>query len=138
MLLACKHFKQHCVGRETFIHTDCKAWKDLNVKLGQREVAGYLMDILEVAPVGVYIRGVLNTVAHAISKMLGEGKAKIAVCRKGRLEVPPELRKELIDKHHSDEYGSHFGGTDYVQSDPKKILLERNGRQHLQAQMCMV
>ena len=62
-----------------------------------------LMNIVEVAPVGVYIRGVLNTVAHAISKMLGEGKAKIAVCRKGRLEVPPELRKELINKHHNNK-----------------------------------
>ena len=56
MAFACRKLKQFCVGREVVLHTDHIAWSELNVNKSNERMLGYLMDIMEVSPTGVYVR----------------------------------------------------------------------------------
>jgi hypothetical protein len=109
--LAAKANRRACIGRDVIIHTDCHAWKDLNVKLSSRAVARWLVDILEIAPRSVYIQGVKNTVADTISRLASNAFERVAVgeVSESRLFVPEELRQEVIREIHEGAHGGHYG-----------------------------
>jgi hypothetical protein len=118
MAFACQSLKNECVGREVVLHTDHIAWSDLKVRTSNEILVGYLMDTMEVAPTAVYVKGVANTVADTITRLLSKFKpawpAAVARDKDTRLEVPPEFRDEVIREAHEGAIGGHFGATSMI------------------------
>eukprot|EP01127_Copromyxa_protea_P002792 TRINITY_DN1273_c0_g1_i5.p1 TRINITY_DN1273_c0_g1~~TRINITY_DN1273_c0_g1_i5.p1 ORF type:complete len:1428 (+),score=224.19 TRINITY_DN1273_c0_g1_i5:73-4356(+) len=112
--LGCRFFKYACKGKEVVIHTDHQAWQDLNVNVANsRVVAGWMMDIMEITPRSVYIKGVLNTTANALSRLThttGLNNWSIRVAQeKEIIEVPERWRTEVIREVHEGAFGGHYG-----------------------------
>jgi len=124
MAYACRTLKKDCVGREVVLHTDHIAWSDLKVKTSNETLVGYLMDILEVAPTSVYVKGVANTVADTITRLLQNVKPGYASVASGtkdtRTVVPPELRRAVIQEAHEGAIGGHYGTTSTLRIIAKK------------------
>jgi len=109
MAFAARKCRKRCAGREVVLHTDHIAWSDLKVKVQSRVLQGYLMDILELAPTGVYVKGVLNTVADTISRLATNLPVAEAMVGAARVLVPEDLRQELLREVHEGAVGGHFG-----------------------------
>jgi hypothetical protein len=107
LAFACKDLKKEIVGKEVVLHTDHIAWSDLKVNTPESSLNSYLMDILEVAPKGVYVKGVLNTVADAITRLMP--KRVRAAISDTRTRVPEEFRQEVLREVHESAIGGHFG-----------------------------
>lgn len=112
--LACRHFKWWCQGKDVVIHTDHQAWQNLNVRKPNTVAARWLVEIYDLNPKAVWIKGTLNTVADCLSRLTLAIRLKIDAARKYRtdkLEVPPELRTEVIREVHESAMGGHWGYT---------------------------
>ena len=69
-----------------------------------------LMDIMEVSPTGVYVRGVINSVANTITHMLARLEIKNPTnTASAAIKVPTNLRRNVIRKAHKGAIGGHFG-----------------------------
>lgn len=109
MAYACQELKKECVGREVVLHTDHIAWSELKVESSSDVLVGYLMDILELAPRAVYVKGVLNTVADTITRLLRRIERTQAAVAESRVRVPPAMREEVLREAHEGAIGGHFG-----------------------------
>eukprot|EP01126_Amoeba_proteus_P001021 TRINITY_DN10293_c0_g1_i2.p1 TRINITY_DN10293_c0_g1~~TRINITY_DN10293_c0_g1_i2.p1 ORF type:complete len:123 (-),score=8.06 TRINITY_DN10293_c0_g1_i2:193-561(-) len=67
MAHTCRKLRKEYTGREVVLYTDHIAWTELELKVEYDIMTGYLMNIMEVAPRVIFIRGVENTVADMIS-----------------------------------------------------------------------
>ena len=124
MAFACRKLKQFCVGREVVLHTDHIAWSKLNVNTSNERMLGYLMDIMEVAPTGVYVKGVMNSVADTITRMLTRLHIKPSTtAATATIEVPTDLRHEVIREAHEGAIGGHFGKSSMIRIIGKKYNL---------------
>jgi predicted aspartyl protease len=103
--VACRKWKKHLLGRKLFIHMDCKAWKDFNVREPNKRVQGWLKDIMAVAPEGVYIQGKLNTVADTISRLLTNTDSINSI---EKIDLPTDMRKMVLDEYHKGKEGGHM------------------------------
>jgi hypothetical protein len=119
MAFACRELKTECVGKDVVLHTDHIAWSDLNMNSSNDILIAYLMDILVLAPMGVYVKGTLNTVADTITRMLS--KLTVNVAAVGDLiEVPEDMRDEVLREAHEGAIGGHFGKTSMFKIIGKK------------------
>lgn len=112
--LACRHFKWWCQGKDVVIHTDHQAWQNLNVRKPNTVMARWLMEIYDLNPKAVWIKGRLNTVADCLSRLTMAIRTKIDSAKKyeaDKLEVPPEFRMETIREVHESAMGGHWGYT---------------------------
>ena len=80
-----------------------------------------LMDIMEVSPTGVYVRGVMNSVAYTITQMLTRLQIKNPTnTASAAIEVPTNLQPEVICKAHEGAIGGHFGKLSMIRIIGKK------------------
>ena len=100
--LTCKHWRHLIVGRKLVIHTDAKSYAGLNLKNPTGVAARWLMEILDLCPEVVSIKGKDNVVADAMSRLR---MAQIAE----KEELPTDLRRQVFDEIHSGPLGGHFG-----------------------------
>jgi hypothetical protein len=123
MAYACRKLKNVVVGREVYVHTDHIAWSDLQLKSTDRILMSYLMDILEVAPRGLYIRGELNRVADTITRLLRRAPYMgTASAMTARLAVPTDMRKEVLREAHEGAIGGHFGRSSMLRAISTKYV----------------
>ena len=79
------------------------------------------MDIMEVPPTGLYVRGMMNSVADTITQMLTRVQIKNPDKHGiGRIKVLTNLRHEVIREAHEGAIGGHFGKSSMIRIIGKK------------------